>query len=157
MNAPAFLFDLDGTLVDTVYQHVLAGREALEAAGTHRRIGMSGRALRHDKKPSECTWSTRELQARSRLRLRADATQGGKALRDRSRTPRRTYRPPSRPGRLGTPSGPQDTTVDRHSFERTEARAPGTSATSGANALGSADKAGRHMGGKGKQLSQPQR
>ncbi len=30
---PAFLFDLDGTLVDSVYQHVLAWREALEKAG----------------------------------------------------------------------------------------------------------------------------
>jgi HAD superfamily hydrolase (TIGR01509 family) len=46
---PAFLFDLDGTLVDSVYQHVLAWREALESAGIelsvwriHRRIGMSG-------------------------------------------------------------------------------------------------------------------
>jgi HAD superfamily hydrolase (TIGR01509 family) len=46
---PAFLFDLDGTLVDSVYQHVLAWREALERAGIslsvwriHRRIGMSG-------------------------------------------------------------------------------------------------------------------
>ena len=46
---PAFLFDLDGTLVDSVYQHVLAWREALDAAGIelavwriHRRIGMSG-------------------------------------------------------------------------------------------------------------------
>ncbi|TMJ10331.1 MAG: HAD family hydrolase, partial [Bacillati bacterium ANGP1] len=29
----AFLFDLDGTLVDSVYQHVLAWRQALEAAG----------------------------------------------------------------------------------------------------------------------------
>ncbi len=45
----AFLFDLDGTLVDSVYQHVLAWREALEEAGIalavwriHRRIGMSG-------------------------------------------------------------------------------------------------------------------
>jgi HAD superfamily hydrolase (TIGR01509 family) len=45
----AFLFDLDGTLVDTVYQHVLAWRDALEAEGIelavwriHRRIGMSG-------------------------------------------------------------------------------------------------------------------
>src|SRR3954471_22287702 len=49
---PAFLFDLDGTLVDSVYQHVLAWREALEAAGIelavwriHRRIGMSGGLL----------------------------------------------------------------------------------------------------------------
>src|SRR3984893_15010503 len=46
---PSFLFDLDGTLVDSVYQHVLAWREALEQAGIelavwriHRRIGMSG-------------------------------------------------------------------------------------------------------------------
>ena len=29
----AFLFDLDGTLVDSVYQHVLAWREALETEG----------------------------------------------------------------------------------------------------------------------------
>ena len=48
-TGPAFLFDLDGTLVDSVYQHVLAWREALEEAGTelavwriHRRVGMSG-------------------------------------------------------------------------------------------------------------------
>ena len=45
----AFLFDLDGTLVDSVYQHVLAWHEALSAVGVevavwtiHRRIGMSG-------------------------------------------------------------------------------------------------------------------
>jgi HAD superfamily hydrolase (TIGR01509 family) len=45
----AFLFDLDGTLVDSVYQHVLAWREALETGGIqlavwriHRQIGMSG-------------------------------------------------------------------------------------------------------------------
>ncbi len=49
---PAFLFDLDGTLVDSVYQHVLAWREALESTGIglsvwriHRRIGMSGGLL----------------------------------------------------------------------------------------------------------------
>ncbi len=46
---PALLFDLDGTLVDSVYQHVLAWRRALEQEGIelsvwriHRRIGMSG-------------------------------------------------------------------------------------------------------------------
>jgi HAD superfamily hydrolase (TIGR01509 family) len=45
----AFLFDLDGTLIDSVYQHVIAWREALEQVGVslavwkiHRRIGMSG-------------------------------------------------------------------------------------------------------------------
>ena len=46
---PALLFDLDGTLVDSVYQHVLAWRDALHDEGLdlsvwriHRRIGMSG-------------------------------------------------------------------------------------------------------------------
>jgi HAD superfamily hydrolase (TIGR01549 family) len=45
----AFLFDLDGTLVDSVYQHVLAWHEALRAEAIelsiwriHRKIGMSG-------------------------------------------------------------------------------------------------------------------
>jgi HAD superfamily hydrolase (TIGR01509 family) len=45
----ALLFDLDGTLVDNVYEHVLAWREAFEQAGIelavwriHRQIGMSG-------------------------------------------------------------------------------------------------------------------
>ncbi len=49
LGPPSFLFDLDGTLVDSVYQHVLAWREALEREGIelsvwriHRRIGMSG-------------------------------------------------------------------------------------------------------------------
>jgi len=46
---PVFLFDLDGTLVDSVYQHVLAWKEALDAEEIelsvwriHRKIGMSG-------------------------------------------------------------------------------------------------------------------
>jgi HAD superfamily hydrolase (TIGR01509 family) len=46
---PVFLFDMDGTLVDSVYQHVLAWKTALDAEGIelsvwriHRRIGMSG-------------------------------------------------------------------------------------------------------------------
>jgi HAD superfamily hydrolase (TIGR01549 family) len=50
----AFIFDLDGTLVDSVYQHVLAWREALETEGIelsvwriHRKIGMSGGLLTH--------------------------------------------------------------------------------------------------------------
>lgn len=45
----AFIFDLDGTLVDSVYQHVLAWGAALESEGIelsvwriHRKIGMSG-------------------------------------------------------------------------------------------------------------------
>ena len=46
---PVFIFDLDGTLVDSVYEHVLAWQEALIAEGIelsvwriHRKIGMSG-------------------------------------------------------------------------------------------------------------------
>jgi HAD superfamily hydrolase (TIGR01509 family) len=46
---PVFLFDMDGTLVDSVYQHVLAWKAALDVEGIelsvwriHRRIGMSG-------------------------------------------------------------------------------------------------------------------
>jgi HAD superfamily hydrolase (TIGR01549 family) len=45
----AVLFDLDGTLIDSVYQHVLAWRDALEDEGIdlpvwgiHRKVGMSG-------------------------------------------------------------------------------------------------------------------
>src|SRR3989442_14509936 len=48
-DRPAVLFDLDGTLLDSVYQHVLAWKEALESAGIplsiwriHRPIGISG-------------------------------------------------------------------------------------------------------------------
>lgn len=51
-GSPAFIFDLDGTLIDSVYHHVLAWREALETEGIHlsvwrihRRIGMSGGLL----------------------------------------------------------------------------------------------------------------
>jgi len=50
----AFLFDLDGTLVDSVYQHVLAWKESLDAEGIdlsvwriHRKIGMSGGLFTH--------------------------------------------------------------------------------------------------------------
>ena len=49
VTGPALLFDLDGTLVDSVYQHVAAWHEALMEFGItisvwklHRRIGMSG-------------------------------------------------------------------------------------------------------------------
>ena len=51
-TTPAILFDLDGTLVDTVYEHVLAWSAALRRANIaiatyeiHRRIGMSGESL----------------------------------------------------------------------------------------------------------------
>jgi HAD superfamily hydrolase (TIGR01549 family) len=46
---PALIFDLDGTLVDTVYAHVFSWQRALAEAGMaidgwriHRRMGMSG-------------------------------------------------------------------------------------------------------------------
>src|SRR5256885_14074673 len=51
-DRPALLLDLDGTLVDSVYQHALAWHKALELGGIelsvwriHRRIGMSGGLL----------------------------------------------------------------------------------------------------------------
>lgn len=53
-TSSAFIFDLDGTLVDSVYHHVLSWSEALDAAGLplsiwriHRRIGMSGGLFTH--------------------------------------------------------------------------------------------------------------
>lgn len=49
LTQTSFLFDLDGTLIDSVYDHVLAWSRALREAGIdvsvwriHRRIGMSG-------------------------------------------------------------------------------------------------------------------
>lgn len=49
---PAVLFDLDGTLIDSVYQHVQAWHETLRDEGItvpawkiHRRVGMSGKSF----------------------------------------------------------------------------------------------------------------
>lgn len=49
---PAILFDLDGTLIDSVYEHIQAWRGALRAANIHapawrihRRVGMSGKFM----------------------------------------------------------------------------------------------------------------
>ena len=51
-STPAFVFDLDGTLLDSVYQHVRAWQRAYADIGidvslwrVHRRIGMSGSVL----------------------------------------------------------------------------------------------------------------
>ena len=48
----ALIFDLDGTLIDSVYAHAFAWQKALAEFGLlvpaweiHRRIGMSGRLL----------------------------------------------------------------------------------------------------------------
>ncbi len=53
-NKITILFDLDGTLIDSVYQHVLAWGEALREAGVklpnwmiHRKIGMSDELIVH--------------------------------------------------------------------------------------------------------------
>lgn len=49
---PAVLFDLDGTLIDSVYEHVFAWWDTLQAAQIHvpkwkihRRVGMSGKSF----------------------------------------------------------------------------------------------------------------
>lgn len=96
---PAFLFDLDGTLVDSVYQHVLAWHEALELAGIdlsiwriHRRIGMSGglftdallREIGHDVTPA-LTDKLRGLHAEAYRRRIGEVRPlpGARALLDR--------------------------------------------------------------------------
>jgi HAD superfamily hydrolase (TIGR01509 family) len=74
MKRQAFVFDLDGTLVDTVYHHVLAWQEALEEMGMrlsvwriHRKIGMSGGLLT----AALLRETGREVTAREAERLRA--------------------------------------------------------------------------------------
>src|SRR5258708_20231237 len=49
LGMPALVFDLDGTLVDSVYEHVAAWSDALRNEGIlapngkiHRHVGMSG-------------------------------------------------------------------------------------------------------------------
>jgi len=51
-RTPGFLFDLDGTLVDSAYEHALTWRNAFRLAGVdaptwkiHRQVGMSGGLL----------------------------------------------------------------------------------------------------------------
>ena len=70
-----FLFDLDGTLVDSVYQHVLAWKEALDEEGIplsvwriHRRIGMSGGLFMNQLKRETDLEMTPERIARLRAR-----------------------------------------------------------------------------------------
>lgn len=55
LEPPAVLFDLDGTLTDSVYQHVMAWSRTLLRAGIriptweiHRRVGMSGKSFVHE-------------------------------------------------------------------------------------------------------------
>jgi HAD superfamily hydrolase (TIGR01509 family) len=53
-RSPVMVFDLDGTLVDSVYEHVISWSVALQEVGLdlsvwkiHRRIGMSGGLIAH--------------------------------------------------------------------------------------------------------------
>jgi len=95
----AFLFDLDGTLVDSVYQHVLAWHQALKAEAIdlsiwriHRKIGMSGglfadQLLREIDRPIDDAMIHR-LRARHAEAYRALASDvvplpGARALLDR--------------------------------------------------------------------------
>jgi beta-phosphoglucomutase-like phosphatase (HAD superfamily) len=65
----ALLFDLDGTLVDTVYAHVLAWQQALAEHGVpadafriHRHIGSSGDLIvRHATRDAGRTLSRSEI------------------------------------------------------------------------------------------------
>jgi len=83
---PAFVFDLDGTLIDRVYQHILAWREALRAVEIelsnwciHRRIGMSdslmlnacmrGAGRKLDKKQIE---KLQDLQTKAYMKMDLD-------------------------------------------------------------------------------------
>jgi HAD superfamily hydrolase (TIGR01549 family) len=69
----AFIFDLDGTLVDSVYEHVLAWQAALDRSGfdlsvwrIHRKIGMSGGLFAN----ALLRETGREVTAEDALRLR---------------------------------------------------------------------------------------
>ena len=66
----ALLFDLDGTLVDTVYAHVMAWQRALAEAGVsvdgfrlHRHVGSSGELIvRHAQRDASRTLSPQETE-----------------------------------------------------------------------------------------------
>jgi HAD superfamily hydrolase (TIGR01549 family) len=71
LRLPAVLFDLDGTLIDSVYEHVTAWSNALRRHGivlpkwkVHRRIGMSGKTFIRE--------LLREVKASSRVRPSID-------------------------------------------------------------------------------------
>ena len=81
VNRPSFIFDLDGTLIDSVYQHVIAWRAALAGEGIdlavwriHRRIGMSGglfvRALARELKREISPEQAASLQQRHAAHFR---------------------------------------------------------------------------------------
>jgi hypothetical protein len=66
VDVPSVLFDLDGTLIDSVYHRVLAWSEALETAGIvfpqwkiHDRVGMSGKSFVQGIAAGDCAKETR--------------------------------------------------------------------------------------------------
>ena len=73
-QGPAFLFDLDGTLVDSVYQHVLAWQEALDRMGIELAVWTHPPQDRDERRP------VRE-RAAPRDRASGDARGGGSAPR----------------------------------------------------------------------------
>ncbi|MGD0229028.1 MAG: HAD family phosphatase [Syntrophorhabdales bacterium] len=73
-KTPAFLFDLDGTLVDSVYHHVMAWREAVDKMGLevsnwriHRQMGMGDRLIVHtfERETGHCLTSEEEDHLRN--------------------------------------------------------------------------------------------
>ena len=83
-DRPALLLDLDGTLIDSVYQHALAWRKALELGGVklsvwriHRRIGMSGGLLAE----SLAREIGRKLSASQAAKMKRDHAKAFAALR----------------------------------------------------------------------------
>ena len=72
---PAFLFDLDGTLIDTVYEHIIAWSEAIEEVGIkvskwriHHRIGMSdGLIMRALERETGCHLTEKQKKQMSKV------------------------------------------------------------------------------------------
>src|SRR3546814_13712397 len=95
----SFLFDLDGTLVDSVYQHVLAWHEALRSADIalsiwriHRKIGMSGglfadQLLREIDRPNDATMIQRLRARHAEAYNRLADDENGRASCRESRCP----------------------------------------------------------------------
>ena len=84
---PAFIFDLDGTLVDTMYAHVLAWQQALaeaelpvDAWRIQRRIGMRGglllralgRELNFDLSPARAKQLEQRHAEHTRIEIKTD-------------------------------------------------------------------------------------
>ena len=65
-RGPAFLFDLDGTLVDSVYQHVLAWREAMAAVGIELAVWTHPPPHRHERRADGQRHPARDRPRRDR-------------------------------------------------------------------------------------------